>query len=201
MNSQSLVRHTAVKRGCDIDEEGFVLVEQVFGLLEFQHLTMSCVMKMVHEDREGRFELATRDRDNYIRAVQGHTIGLNVTYSSTHPVIMVHGTNDAGWSTINYDGVRVIGRDHIHAVDRLSFHCLHVTSTILVYFNVEKMTKTGIDIYLSPNKYEIYSLISTVLMYIIIPRQRRSYIDFALFGQSFSRHSSDRYEIIRHEIE
>jgi RNA:NAD 2'-phosphotransferase (TPT1/KptA family) len=66
---------------------------------------------------------------------------------------MIHGTDDKGWISIYFDGVRVMSRDYIHAIDSCDSFGLRYNATTLIYFNVEKMIEAGVAIHLSPNGY------------------------------------------------
>ncbi|XP_060551547.1 tRNA 2'-phosphotransferase 1-like [Ruditapes philippinarum] len=148
-----LLRHTALSRGCQMDDQGFILLVNIIGLSEFRSLTIAQLQKIAQEDQKGRFELRYTYHGFAVRAVQGHSFGLNMCYPTVIPRRMIHGTDDRGWEFINFDGVRVMTRDYIHAVDSHESYGLRHNATTLIYFGVEKVVEAGIAIHLSPNGY------------------------------------------------
>lgn len=148
-----VLRHTAHRRNIAMDSQGFVELEKLKQQPEFHQLTAASLTQIVHSDAKGRFECKHDSTTMYVRAVQGHSIPVCIEMERVvTPCTMVHGTSLRAWSLISHDGIRPMGRTHIHCAsgpDATSGyrHC----SEVFVHLNTATLLAAGCEIYRAAN--------------------------------------------------
>jgi putative RNA 2'-phosphotransferase len=116
-----LLRHGASDLGLDMDEAGWVDVEQVLGIL---NMPMHELETVVRDNDKRRLEL----RDGRVRACQGHSIdnhavtreGLERSWTEvTSEASVWHGTSIEAVRSIAREGILAVGRTHVHLAPAL----------------------------------------------------------------------------------
>ena len=172
-----ILRHAAVKRGLAVSPDGYVLWDDMKDMVEFTRLNdgkpfsveqLACV---VHTNDKKRFAMKNEDGRVYVRANQGHSVEVGSKIVSdqlltkltkgdiaNYPIV-VHGTTDSAYRLIRTQGLKVMGRTHIHFAisDRLDGNDTNLSgirsnADLLIYIDVLKAMDDGIEFYISENK-------------------------------------------------
>lgn len=107
-----LLRHQPEKANLTIDKNGWISIDDILNNTDF---LVEELYQIVDEDNKGRYEIS--EDDNYIRAVQGHTIkavtdpGLT---EETPPDVLYHGTSVNVVDIIMKEGLKKMNRNHVH---------------------------------------------------------------------------------------
>lgn len=121
-----VLRHDARKFGLTVRADGYVLLTDLLNL-EFlcsRHVLECDVTRIVESNAKRRFGICVPDGEEelHIRAHQGHTIRsvrdealLEVVDASELPVLC-HGTFSSSLPLIQQEGIKTMGRNHIHLV-------------------------------------------------------------------------------------
>jgi putative RNA 2'-phosphotransferase len=117
-----LLRHGGPARGLAIDAEGWADLSQVarrLGKIAGQRKATTADVLAALRGREGeRFESA-RGR---IRALYGHSIpGVIAARPAAPPTRLFHGTSSDAESIVRVDGLRPMGREHVHLSSDLGY--------------------------------------------------------------------------------
>jgi putative RNA 2'-phosphotransferase len=110
-----LLSHRPESLGLDIDDEGWVEVEQlvVNSFESHQPFLQELLQRIVHTDNKSRFSY--RDRDKYIRANQGHSIDVDLKFEKRLPPrVLFHGTGIQFLQSISVEGLKPMERHHVH---------------------------------------------------------------------------------------
>lgn len=158
-----VLRHTAESLGLHLGADGFVSVADLLALPPFEEIDVKlcdveCVVEF--ERREGkkqRFTMRASPRGPEIRANQGHSAaavsGVQVTRAARDgelPDLVVHGTYLKHMRQILADGLRPMGRHHVHlfvedgGIGRKG-------AELLVYVDVAKARAAGVELLISDN--------------------------------------------------
>ena len=139
-----------------MDEEGWVSVEML--LDRFSHnyfpITFEDLQAVVDQNDKKRF--AFDEDKNYIRASQGHSIGVKLGYEAIKPPeVLYHGTATRFVNSIRQQGLKKRNRDHVHlSADEATAKNVgsrHGALIILVV-NAADMHSDGHQFFLSDNK-------------------------------------------------
>ena len=109
------LRHRPDRIGLELDEAGWAGVEELLAAAAAAGfpITRSELDAAVHAPGKRRYvydETGTR-----IRAAQGHSIPVELGYvPSTPPDVLYHGTHDGAVAAILAEGLRPMGRSHVH---------------------------------------------------------------------------------------
>ncbi len=116
-----ILRHSAVKMGLKMDEQGFILVKDLLKVKRLKNMTLDLLRLLVETNDKKRYELKQIDGIFYIRAVQGHSIDLDDSklyqdINSTDEIkdVVIHGTFSQFWHLIEATGLNSMTRTHIH---------------------------------------------------------------------------------------
>lgn len=102
------LRHNPDDIGITLDEEGWVDFDTFVGRAEISEET---IRKVVEECDKQRFSI----KDGKIRANQGHSVSLEMTFDEINPpYFLYHGTVDKYLSSIFKDGLKPMKRHHVH---------------------------------------------------------------------------------------
>ncbi|HVL97259.1 MAG TPA: RNA 2'-phosphotransferase [Solirubrobacteraceae bacterium] len=109
------LRHSPERIGLALDEAGWAEVDEVLGAAA-RHgfpITRQELDAAVHAAGKRRY--AYDDTGTRIRAVQGHSVAVDLGYEPrTPPVTLYHGTHAGALAEIERDGLRPMGRHHVH---------------------------------------------------------------------------------------
>lgn len=152
-----ILRHGAQNVGLHIDEAGWVRVNSL--VEKFPCLRDKDLGKLVDDDNKGRFSLRIDDGVQYIRANQGHSIGvvsaeklLSRIESPTDIPNAIHGTTPEALHFILEGGLCRMTRNNIHfAMMRSTKAGIRKTSTVFIYIDIKRAMEAGIPFYISDN--------------------------------------------------
>lgn len=172
-----ILRHKAVDEGLELRSDGFISLNTLLSRPKFRKLnaTVEKVQQVVQADSKTRFTLRqAANGELLIRANQGHSIPLaelelvEVRDSAECPVVL-HGTYLKHWPSIQLEGLKKMGRNHIHlATGR--FGDPGVTSGIrkscdlFIYIDIQKAMSDGITFLRSSNGVILTNGIDGVLL-------------------------------------
>lgn len=160
-----LLRHGAVKERLNIDEAGYVAVDEILKVPQLRGLTETELVKIVEENDKQRFGLARKNGNLYIRANQGHTIPVKddallelLTRSQLEGLMAIHGTSAKGdaWDNIMKEGLKCMSRNHIHMAtglpgDKGVVSGMRRDCATIIYIDLLKAYDDGIAFYKSAN--------------------------------------------------
>ena len=126
-----LLRHSAASAGVSMDSEGYVSWEEMLHLKKFRGFTEEDVRHVVQNSDKKRFEIKDASGQGLlVRASQGHSQDvaanidphklLTVLPLEQAPAVCIHGTYSSVWPSIQTEGLKRMGRQHIHLTDTLS---------------------------------------------------------------------------------
>ncbi|XP_011186921.1 tRNA 2'-phosphotransferase 1 [Zeugodacus cucurbitae] len=166
-----LLRHGAVQEGIPICSDGFVPVNSIIENPKYAcDYDLRTLQEIVRKDKKQRYTLRQNMHGLWeIRANQGHSM-VNVLashclqriYSSEEVNIAVHGTYYRHWERILLEGLRTMGRTHVHFAmydDNRIFNQKNNAISgfrsdceLLIYLDVRKAMELGeMEIYRSTN--------------------------------------------------
>ena len=132
-----LLRHGALKENVSINDEGYVLINDLISWLGQRGLNTSFdrVASIVSKDSKGRFSIV----GNSIRANQGHSINLKISlqsYNRGHSQV-VHATYYQHLDSISRQGLKKMSRDYVHLINVDSqsdkFHMFRQNTDLYVF--------------------------------------------------------------------
>ena len=136
-------RHGANDWGFETDPDGWVDIDAVLSLRPARSLTSGHVRQVV--DR------VAGERGTAIRAVQGHSLHIRdddfrrVTWDDGVPHWLIHGTDDASWLKIKDEGLKPMGRQHVHLAQ--DFAVVHGYSTsVHIYIDKAAVMNHGLEL-------------------------------------------------------
>lgn len=159
------LRHKAIELGLDIDEAGFVNVEDLISLPHAKkfHFTLNNIQEFVKKDKKKRYQLVDRP-PLFIRAVQGHSIrkvsddnSLNLIDNIFLYPIVAHGTYHNAWKSIKNTGLNRMSRNDIHFSigypnDDYVLSGMKNDTEVIVEINAPLAVFNDIKIYISSNR-------------------------------------------------
>lgn len=163
-----LLRHTAREHGVAIDAQGWVVLDDALALLntvdpddpwEGGPVTVDEVRSVVSSSDKQRFALWEKS-PLLIRASQGHTMAgidadlLPVDLSEVPTA--VHGSYYAAWSSVRDEGLKTMGRNHIHLARDLPGESgvisgMRSSCEILIWVDLVRAAAAGISFMQSTN--------------------------------------------------
>ncbi|XP_067641502.1 uncharacterized protein Tpt [Eurosta solidaginis] len=172
-----LLRHGAILEGFQIGPDGYVEVDAILHHPRYaRDFNLENLKHIVDKDKKQRYSLRLNSRGLYeIRANQGHSIdevkashALERIYKADDVKFAVHGTYYKYWPQIKREGLRPMGRLHIHFAiydedgkkgDKNScISGIRSNVNILIYLHVRKaMECGGMQIYRSSNNVMLSS--------------------------------------------
>ncbi|EDQ92240.1 uncharacterized protein MONBRDRAFT_23195 [Monosiga brevicollis MX1] len=156
-----LLRHGAEKEGVPMSKDGFVHTADLRRHDKLRHLDDDTVREIVATDAKGRFEL--REGPLRVRATQGHSLNvqedslLDPVLSAADWPVVVHGTYHAAWAQIQREGLRTMGRQHIHFStaepgSREVISGMRTTCNVWIYLDLDQVLRDGIPVFISRNR-------------------------------------------------
>ena len=164
-----LLRHGAADAGVNMDPEGYVLWDEMCGLKQFKGFSVEDVLLVVEHNSKKRFEtMGGAGAGLRIRASQGHSKKvadqinqhklLTRLAPEQAPAVCIHGTYSSVWPQIQAEGLKTMGRQHIHLTDTLSkqegqqaVSGFRSNCDILIYVDVARAMADGLVFYRSAN--------------------------------------------------
>jgi 2'-phosphotransferase len=157
-----VLRHSALKEGLVMDNEGFILLDEILKLKYFKDLDLNKIQHIVRTDNKNRLELKLVDDKFYLRANQGHSIkGIindellleSITIENL-PTVCIHGTYLDIYDKITTDGLCKMGRNHIHCCEGIPLEVksgARPDSNLYIYIDIIKALNAGILFFRSRN--------------------------------------------------
>lgn len=171
-NMTQLLRHGAVKAGINMDERGFVKVDDLLKLPRFNRYSLDEIIEVVETNTKQRFTLENREKNSgagaieagnwYVRANQGHSGEVmelldftkmlrKITDPSELPVCM-HGTYRKCVPSIMKQGLSRMSRHAVHmATSRDAKSGMRRSCNTIIYIDVPKAMEEGLEFYESDN--------------------------------------------------
>jgi 2'-phosphotransferase len=162
-----ILRHTAMVLNLNINDEGYVKLDDLINYFSKKYppdsLSFELFNSIVESDQKNRFNLIQINNDWYIRANQGHTMGLNpellLTKVVNHSEIpyCIHGTYKDKLPLIIENGLSKMNRDQIHMTTNRyepslkHVPCIRHSINTIIQINVELAMNNGIEFYISDN--------------------------------------------------
>jgi len=160
-----MLRHGAAENGLIMRSDGFIPVRDILAHKTFRGFSKEDVEVCVEHNTKKRFLLSEEGGELLIRAQQGHTkrVGEIDQRALTTPLtgkncpsMAVHGTFSKNIDSIKKQGLKTMGRDHIHMATGLPGNkgvisgCREGTSVFL-HIDVKRAIVSGIEFFLSGN--------------------------------------------------
>ncbi|PRP83810.1 tRNA 2'-phosphotransferase 1-like [Planoprotostelium fungivorum] len=153
-----VLRHGAEKVGLKMDEGGFVKVEDLMAIPDMKKnkFTLEELQSVVANNEKKRFHMEERDGVSWIRANQGHSLKIEslatkkITKENvTEYPIVVHGTYKKFWPSIKREGLRKMGRNHVHFAKGLLgeesvISGFRSSSEVLIFLDLAQAVDDGI---------------------------------------------------------
>ena len=146
-----LLRHGIVQENMNMDDVGYVLIDDILGKEQFKDFTRNHIIQVVQNNDKQRFDIRN---NTHIRARQGHSEEVGRLLDDdkmlpqvTEPLpVVIHDTNRKAIKLIKESGLKSMNRKHIHfaAIPRK-------TSKVLIYLDMEQAMLDGIKFYRSDN--------------------------------------------------
>ena len=150
-----VLRHDPAAAGVTLDAAGWVRIEELLHgcTAHGQPLTREQLDEIVRTDDKQRYAIS--DDGLSIRANQGHSVPVDLGLSKqTPPVFLYHGTADRFADDILRDGLKPMGRQHVHlSKDEATAITVGRRHGRPIVFRVAAgaMAKSGHTFYLSAN--------------------------------------------------
>jgi 2'-phosphotransferase len=158
------LRHGVDKLGLTMDDQGYVLLNDLLKKKEMMNVTVDEVKTVVMTNDKQRFSLLVKDSETYIRANQGHSRHIGEQIDDDKACIKIieplttciHGTTNEAWKIIKIDGLKPQSRKHIHFAkgvpsDTTVISGARGSSKVLIYIDMKMAMDDGIEFYLSAN--------------------------------------------------
>lgn len=131
-----VLRHSAKSVGLEMDENGFINIQDLLDHYLFNELDYQGLMDIVAADAKSRFEV----HDCKIRASQGHSLPLSISYPKYSDVSLplFHGTFKSKLTEITRMGLSRMKRNYIHLTNDLeAVSGIRSNCDVLVYIDIE----------------------------------------------------------------
>ncbi|KAI9104499.1 phosphotransferase KptA/Tpt1 [Phlyctochytrium arcticum] len=158
----NVLRHSAVKAGIPIRPDGFILISDLLQHERLRNVSFQEIQAIVASNDKQRFKLVQGEDGNWmIRANQGHSLKVEVEMtpltSAAQVPTVIHGTSRRAWSSIAKDGLKIMGRQHIHFAtgrpgDAGVISGMHNNCQIFITLDLEEALKDGIPFFISENQ-------------------------------------------------
>ena len=154
-----ILRHKAIDEGLTIRPDGFIDLSSLLLRPKLIKLnaTVERVKEVVEKDNKSRFTLRDDHGTIWIRANQGHSIVVDdlelrpLLDPSEYPTV-VHGTSLEAWKSIEREGLKKQGRNHIHLASGLHAKSgVRKNCQVFIYIDLQKALEDGILFWVSSN--------------------------------------------------
>ncbi|GBG29716.1 tRNA 2'-phosphotransferase 1 [Hondaea fermentalgiana] len=158
-----VLRHRATELGLTLREDGFVRLEDLTKLQPLKSLELADVQEIVRTDNKQRFSLQQEaDQEWWIRANQGHSIKSVETEALLEKVDLsllpqcIHGTYLRHWPAIQRQGLRRMGRNHVHFASGLPgqdgvLSGFRGSAEVLIFLDTARAHDAGLEMFRSSN--------------------------------------------------
>lgn len=157
-NLSYLLRHGAQKEGLRISQDGWVNISDLLlHINKREKFTRRDIEAVVKTNDKQRF-IIEGDR---IRANQGHSMKVEVQMDrltvDTVPEVVVHGTYKQFMNQILKEGLKTMGRQHIHMAvglkhDRAVISGMRNSADVIIYIKAKEAISDGVPFFMSENK-------------------------------------------------
>ncbi|MCW8877009.1 MAG: RNA 2'-phosphotransferase [Kangiellaceae bacterium] len=150
-----VLRHNPSELDLDMDEQGWVLIEQLISnaRAKGKKISIDIVKTAVETNDKKRFMISEDGR--YIRANQGHSINVDLDLKPVEPPEeLLHGTATKNLDVIMRDGLKKMNRHHVHlSEDRNTATAVGTRygKPVLLRIDTRQMVEDGFEFYLSDN--------------------------------------------------
>jgi putative RNA 2'-phosphotransferase len=146
-----LLRHKPDTLDLSMDKDGWISTEELLEKTEWPQRTLD---EIVETDGKKRYEFSAEK--NFIRAVQGHTIKVDLKLEKVvPPSILYHGTKILVANKIIHHGIRKMKRHHVHLSDNAAtareVGKRHKLPEIVFSIDAFAMAKDGFQFFVSKN--------------------------------------------------
>jgi putative RNA 2'-phosphotransferase len=110
-----VLRHEPGAIGLTLDAQGWADIDELLArcAAHGRPLTRALLERVVAESPKQRFAIS--DDGRRVRASQGHSVEVDLAYApATPPLLLYHGTVAAALAAIRAEGLRKMGRHHVH---------------------------------------------------------------------------------------
>lgn len=154
-----ILRHSAKSRGLNIDNGGWIKLNDILKCQEFKNVTNEDILFIVENNDKKRFSIEYRNNIIYIKANQGHSIKsinddllLNEITDPNYIKIAVHGTFKKSIKLIKENGLSKMNRNHIHMAKSKDIKSgIRKNATVFIFIDVTSAINDGIKFYESEN--------------------------------------------------
>ncbi|TGZ61136.1 hypothetical protein CRM22_008148 [Opisthorchis felineus] len=159
-----VLRHGAAKVGLKYMPGGFLYLDELLGLAKFRGVTEAEIRHVVDNNDKRRFEMFMDPESGRmkIRAIQGHSVQISnpahtlITIPSEFPTVL-HGTYFRNWEKIRTEGLKRMGRTHIHMAVGEPGDCgvisgVRANVEVLIYIDLARAMADGYRFYVTPNR-------------------------------------------------
>ena len=159
INLSKILRHQAIDRNININDGGWVKINDILKCKEFKNCTMEDIYYIVDNNNKKRFSLMSSNDITYIRANQGHSIETvkdddllkeitDINYINN----VVHSTFKCNLDSIKKNGLCKMKRNHIHFAKTKNVSSgIRKNADVYIYIDVANAIKDGIKFYESSN--------------------------------------------------
>jgi putative RNA 2'-phosphotransferase len=183
-----LLRHGATEVGLDMDEAGWVDVDEVLRALDMRRSELEIV---VRENNKGRLEL----EGGRVRACQGHSIenhavnreALERSWSVlTTETSVWHGTSIDAVPSIARDGILAVGRTHVHLAPALTSKVgKRTTVHVMLEVSPARVRAAGLNLYAASNGVVLAREIPPGCVVGLLPMTKRAHAELAQLSALF----------------
>jgi len=158
-----VLRHNPAELDLDMDEQGWVSVEQLIDNARSKGKTISLdlVKEVVITNDKKRFSIS--EDGKRVRANQGHSITIDLSLKAvTPPSVLLHGTATKNLDSIMKQGLNKMNRHHVHLSENKSTALAVGTrygKPILLKIDAERMADDGFEFYRSENDVWLVELV------------------------------------------
>jgi 2'-phosphotransferase len=156
-----LLRHGAAKEGLAINDNGYVLIDDLLKHINDKNVTLEVIHHVVSTSDKKRFEISSDEL--YIRATQGHSMSSIKTDELMRKLTLddkydecYHGTNKKAAQVILKMGLSKMARNHIHFAigmpnDDNVISGMRNNSNAVIVLDLKAAMLDGIEFYISSN--------------------------------------------------
>ena len=158
-----VLRHQAIQKGLDMQEDGYVPCRQVVALLAqrcIPGMTQARLLAEVAACPKRRFELSPDGE--YVRATRGHSIRSVDDMRLLHELVdtstvgeATYGVSEKQWEVIKSAGLSCGSKNHIHIATPASKNGYVMgagrESHVVIYIDVPRAIRDGIKFFLASN--------------------------------------------------
>ncbi len=162
-----VLRHRAADLGLNVSTDGYIAVSRLLKLHRFDGISEADIRRVVDNNEKMRYDLKLQNRKWHIRANQGHSVGVPIRdediYEAVKSVqqlgkhaVCAHGTTKDAWASIESEGLKVMGRQHVHFATALPESGMAVSGMrsdceIIIHLDVPKLLGAGMELWRSKN--------------------------------------------------